>query len=127
MATVLIGSLVGTFGNSMMNVALPSIMDHYHIGLNLGVLIVTIYILLFSTLMPVCGRLGDMFGYKRIYLIGMAGVALWSVLAAFAPSIGWMIVFRALAGEGHQLTASPSAPAAHRVDAAACNAGTARS
>ena len=34
--TVLIGSLVGTFGNSMSNVALPSIMEHYGIGLNVG-------------------------------------------------------------------------------------------
>ncbi len=82
----------------MMNVALPSIMEHYHVGLNLGVWVVSIYVLLFSTLMPVCGRLGDMFGYKRIYLIGMGGVALWSALAVFAPSIGWLILFRALAG-----------------------------
>lgn len=98
LATVLIGSLVGTFGNSMMNVALPSIMEHYAIGLNIGVWVVTIYVLLFSTLMPVFGRLGDMLGYKRIYLIGMSGLVIWSVLGAFAPNIGWLIAFRALAG-----------------------------
>jgi EmrB/QacA subfamily drug resistance transporter len=98
LATVLIGSLVGTFGNSMMNVALPSMLEHYRIGLNVGVWIVTIYVLLFSTLMPVCGRLGDMLGYKRIYLVGMGGVALWTALAANAPSIGWLIAFRALSG-----------------------------
>ncbi|MGH2523165.1 MAG: MFS transporter, partial [Anaerolineales bacterium] len=98
LATVLIGSFVGTTGNSMMNVALPSLMQQYHVGLNVGVWIITIYVLLFSTLMPVCGWLGDMFGYKRIYLVGMAGIVVWSALAAVAPSIGWLIVFRALAG-----------------------------
>lgn len=98
LATVLIGSLVGTFGNSMMNVALPSIMQHYHVGLNVGVWVVTIYVLLFSTLMPVFGRLGDMLGYKRIYLLGMTGLVIWSALGALAPSIGWLIAFRALAG-----------------------------
>src|SRR5574341_434903 len=98
LATILIGTLVGTFGNSMSNVALPSIMKQYNIGLNVGVWVVTIYVLLFSTLMPVFGRLGDMLGYKRIYLIGMTGLVIWSALGALAPSIGWLIAFRALAG-----------------------------
>lgn len=107
LATVLTGSLVGTFGNSMSNVALPSIMEHYGIGLNVGVWIVTIYILLFSTLMPVFGRLGDMFGYKRIYLFGMIGLVASSALGAVAPSIGWMIFWRAVAG----LCNAPTLPA----------------
>ncbi len=98
LATVLIGSLVGTMGNSMANVALPSIMDHYGIGLNVGVWVVTIYVLLFSTLMPVFGRLGDMFGYKRIYLLGMVGLVIASAMAVAAPTIGWMIFWRAIAG-----------------------------
>ncbi len=98
LATVLIGSLVGTFSNSMSNVALPSILKHYHAGLNVGVWVVTIYVLLFSTLMPVFGRLGDMFGYKRIYLFGMVGLAVSSGLAALAPNIGWLIFFRAISG-----------------------------
>jgi EmrB/QacA subfamily drug resistance transporter len=107
LAVVLIGSLVGTFGNSMSNVALPSIMDHYGIGLDVGVWIVTIYVLLFSTLMPVFGRLGDMFGYKRIYLFGMVTLVISSSLAAVAPSIGWMIFWRAVAG----ISNAPTLPA----------------
>jgi EmrB/QacA subfamily drug resistance transporter len=90
--------MVGTTGNSMFNVALPSILEHYDIGLSTGVWVITIYVLLFSTLMPVFGKLGDMFGYKRIYLFGMVGLVLASIAGAFAPSIGWMIGFRALAG-----------------------------
>lgn len=98
LATVLIGSLTGTFGNSMANVALPSIMDHFGVGINVGVWVVTLYVLLFSTLMPVFGRLGDMFGYKRIYLFGMVGGVIAMTLTALAPNIPIMIVFRALAG-----------------------------
>jgi len=107
LATVLIGSLVGTFGNSMANVALPSIMDHYGIGLNVGVWVVTIYVLLFSTLMPVFGRLGDMFGYKRIYLLGMITLVFSSAMAVVAPTIGWMIFWRAVAG----ISNAPTLPA----------------
>src|SRR3972149_4780227 len=98
LATILIGTLVGTFGNSMANVALPSIMKQYNISLATGVWVVTIYVLLFSTLMPVFGRLGDMFGYKRIYLLGMVGLVSASALAVAAPTIGWMIFWRAVAG-----------------------------
>ncbi len=107
LATVLIGSLVGTFSNSMSNVALPSILKHYDADLKVGVWVVTLYVLLFSTLMPVFGRLGDMLGYKRIYLFGMLGLAVFSGLAAVAPSIGWLIFFRALSGIGN----APTLPA----------------
>src|SRR5574341_422356 len=98
LATILIGTLVGTFGNSMSNVALPSIMKQYNIGVTVGVWVVTIYVLLFSTLMPVFGRLGDMFGYRRMYMLAMSGLAVSMALSAVAPSVGWMIAFRGLAG-----------------------------
>ena len=75
LGAVLSGSLVGTLGNSLTPVALPAMMAHFDVGLDVGVWIVTIYIVLFSTLMPLFGRLGDMFGYKRIYLAAMFGGA----------------------------------------------------
>jgi EmrB/QacA subfamily drug resistance transporter len=98
LATVLIGSIVGTFSNSMAGVALPSIMQQFHIDLNLGVWVVSSYNLIFATLMPVFGRLEDMFGYKRISQIGMVGFVVCSVLAALSPSAGWLILFRVLCG-----------------------------
>jgi EmrB/QacA subfamily drug resistance transporter len=98
LATVLIGSLVGTLANSMAYVTVPAIMDEFKVSLNTAVWVVTIYVLLFSTLMPVCGRLGDMFGYKRIFLVGLSGMVITSALAATAPSIGWLIGWRALSG-----------------------------
>ncbi len=98
LATVLTGSLVGTLSNSMVNLAMPSMVEHYNVDLSMGVWVVTIYVLLFSTLMPFFGKLGDMFGYKRLYLFSMIGLVLASVACALAPSIGWLIFFRALAG-----------------------------
>ncbi len=98
LATVLTGSLVGTLSNSMVNLAVPSIVDHYQVSLSMGVWVVTIYVLLFSTLMPFFGKLGDMFGYKRLYMFSMVGLVLASVACALAPNIGWLIFFRALAG-----------------------------
>jgi EmrB/QacA subfamily drug resistance transporter len=98
LGTILIGTLVGTFGNSMTPVALPAIMDQYDIGLDVGVWVVSVYILLFSTPMPLFGKLGDMIGYKRMFVGAMAGLALAMFLSAFAPSAGWLIAFRVVAG-----------------------------
>lgn len=107
LGAVLSGSLVGTMGNSLTPVALPAMMQHFNIGIDVGVWIVTIYIVLFSTLMPLFGRLGDMFGYKRIYMAAMIGGAVFNGLCAVAPSVGWLIFFRVMAG----IANAPTLPA----------------
>jgi EmrB/QacA subfamily drug resistance transporter len=107
LGAVLSGSLVGTLGNSLTPVALPAMMDHFQIGIDVGVWIVTIYIVLFSTLMPLFGRLGDMFGYKRIYVAAMISGAVFNALCAVAPSVGWLIFFRVMAGVAN----APTLPA----------------
>lgn len=95
---VLIGTWVGTLGNSMMSVALPSMMEQYAVGVNLGVWVVSVYVLLVAVLMPIFGWLGDRYGYRRILVLGLAGQAVFSVGSALAPSFGVLILFRALQG-----------------------------
>lgn len=56
------------------------------------------YLLAFSVPLLVAGRLGDRFDPKRVYLAGMAGFGVASVLCGLAPSIEWLIVFRVLQG-----------------------------
>ncbi len=72
--TVLIGTWVGTLGNSMMAVALPSMLQQFQVGLNLGIWVISIYVLLVAVLMPIFGWLGDRYGYRRIYTLGLAPV-----------------------------------------------------
>lgn len=104
LATVLIGSLVGTLGNSMASVALPAIMDHFAVEISSATWVITIYILLVAVLMPAFGHLGDMYGYKRIYLTGLSLLVLSSALAALAPSFSSLVLFRALQGMGNATT-----------------------
>jgi EmrB/QacA subfamily drug resistance transporter len=96
--TLLIGTVTGTLGNSLVNVALPSIMDHYSVDVGTGIWAVTVYILLFAVTMPLFGRLGDKYGYKRLYLAGMGVFAVSSCLAPLAPSFPILIVFRVIQG-----------------------------
>jgi len=104
LAAVLTGTLVGTFGSSLVNVALPAIMEHFGVSISSAVWVQTIYILLVAVLMPLFGRLGDIHGYKRIYLAGMSLLAGASLLAALSPSFPLLVVARALQGIGNATT-----------------------
>ncbi len=104
LAAVLIGTLVGTFGSSLVNVALPAIMDHFAVEISSASWVITIYILLVAVLMPLFGHLGDMYGYKRIYIAGLSLLFLFSVLSAVAPFFLLLVFFRALQGIGNATT-----------------------
>ncbi|HUV74419.1 MAG TPA: MFS transporter, partial [Anaerolineae bacterium] len=101
LGALLIGTATGTLGNSLVNVALPTIMDHFAVDVATGIWPVTVYILFFAVTMPLFGRLGDMYGYKRAYLIGMSVFAASSLLASFVQSYPSLILLRAIQGIGN--------------------------
>jgi len=104
LAAVLSGTLVGTFGSSLVNVALPSIMGDLGVTISSAVWIQSVFILMVAVLMPLFGRVGDMRGYKRIYLGGMGLLAGASLLAALTHSFPLLVVARALQGVGNATT-----------------------
>jgi len=61
-------------------------------------LVISIQLLSTVVFVPVIGRLGDVFGHRRMLVIAVAGTALGGVLAAAAPSFGVMLLGRALQG-----------------------------
>ncbi len=88
---------------SIVNVALP------HIGQDLGAPVwglqwtVTAYLLPLAALVLLGGSLGDRFGRRRVFLIGVGWFAIASALCGFAPGIGWLVGARALQGVGSAL------------------------
>ena len=90
--------LLVSVDNTVLSFALPSI------ALELGpssaqqLWIIDAYPLVLAGLLVTMGTLGDRFGRRRMLLIGATGFAAVSVLAAFAPSAGWLIVARAAMG-----------------------------
>jgi EmrB/QacA subfamily drug resistance transporter len=88
----------------MANVALPVIMDHFAVEISSATWVITIYILMVAVLMPILGRLGDMYGYKRIYITGLSLLVLSSILAALSPSFPFLVFSRALQGIGNATT-----------------------
>jgi EmrB/QacA subfamily drug resistance transporter len=101
-ATTLASSTTFLLGAAV-NIALPSIQSYF--GANISGLewVTNAQLLFLATLLLIGGTLGDYFGRKRIFVIGMSVFTLASILAGFAPSLGWLIAFQSTQGIGSAL------------------------
>ncbi len=86
--------------NTVVNVALPSIQDDLGASLSGLEWTVNAYTLAFAVLLVTGGRLGDIFGRRRVFLCGVVVFALSSAAIGLAPSQGWLVVGRAVQGLG---------------------------
>ena len=62
--------------------------------------VVTAYLLAFTAFMPLFGRLADMYGYPRLYLVGLGIFAVGSVLVALSPTVEYLIGARVIQAIG---------------------------
>src|ERR1700761_4941500 len=96
-ATIL-GSTVVFLDGTIVNVALPSIGRELSAGLAGQQWVVEAYMLTMVSLLLVGGSLGDQFGRRRLFVIGLVAFGACSILCALAPSEGFLIGARALQG-----------------------------
>ena len=80
------------------NVALPAITSHFRLALTDVQWLVICYVLVYGSLMLVCGKLGDLFGHRLIFRIGLGVSALGCAACAMAPD--WPLFLWARAGQG---------------------------
>jgi EmrB/QacA subfamily drug resistance transporter len=102
LATVL-GSSMAFLDSTVVNVALPTIGRQFHASLGGLQWVVTGYLLTLAGLILLGGALGDRFGRRRVFLIGVIWFALASVLCGAAPNIGVLIAARVVQGAGGAL------------------------
>jgi len=98
LATVMLGSIMGPIDASVVNVVLPTIAGVFGTGMPTAQWVPMIYLLMISSLLLTYGRLGDMHGYRIVYLSGLAGFAVSSALCGISTSIGMLIAARAVQG-----------------------------
>src|SRR6186997_185126 len=98
LAAAIMGSFVAGLDASVVNVALPSIRADLGGGLAGQQWVSNAYLLTLGSLILVAGSLGDLYGERRIFSIGVGGFGAVSVLCALAPSIEVLIAGRALQG-----------------------------
>ncbi len=80
------------------NVALPAITGHFRLALADVQWLVVCYVLVYGSLMLVCGKLGDLFGHRRIFRTGLVLSAIGCAACALAPD--WPLFLWARAGQG---------------------------
>jgi len=86
--------------NTVVNVSLPSIQRDLHASLSALEWTVNAYTLTFAVLMVTGGRLGDIFGRRRMFLFGVVAFGIASAAIGFAPNDTMLVAFRALQGIG---------------------------
>jgi EmrB/QacA subfamily drug resistance transporter len=94
------GALMIVLDTTIVNVALPSIRASLGFSEVSLAWVVNAYLLTFGGFLLLGGRLGDLYGYRRIFLIGLTLFTLASLACGFATTQGFLIVARAIQGFG---------------------------
>jgi len=98
LVVVSIAQLMVVLDATVVNIALPSAQADLGFGDSQRQWIVTAYALAFGSLLLLGGRVGDLVGRKRIFLIALVAFALASALGGAAPSFGVLVAARAIQG-----------------------------
>lgn len=99
LATVL-GTAMASIDATVVGIALPTIGRDFSAGLTTLQWVITAYTLTLAGLLLFAGALGDKYGRKRIFLVGVVWFALASLLCAIAPDAPFLIAARAVQGIG---------------------------
>src|SRR5689334_20471269 len=99
MLAVLLVMLLGSLDQNIVGTAMPRIIGEFH-GVDRYTWVTTAYMLTSTVMVPIYGKLSDLFGRKRIFLTGVVLFLAGSALCGAAQSMNQLIVFRAFQGLG---------------------------
>ncbi len=109
LAVASLGGFLVNFLSSAVNVALPLIEAEFHVSaVTLGWISLSYILVAGATLLP-AGRVADMYGRMRLYMVGMGLFTVLSLASAFAPSATALLVLRAVHGIALGIGSSTSA------------------
>ena len=94
----ILGSGIALLDATVVNVALPAIEDDVGGGLAGQQWVVNAYLLTLGSLILIGGSLGDLYGERKVFALGVGGFGVASVLCALAPTIELLVAARALQG-----------------------------
>lgn len=98
-AGVIVVIFLYAIDGTIVSIAMPTVVARLG-GLDLYSWVFSIYMLTSALATPLCGKLSDLFGRRRLILIGIAIFTLGSALCGSAQSMGQLVVFRAIQGIG---------------------------
>ncbi|GGU65301.1 MFS transporter [Streptomyces albospinus] len=86
--------------NTIVNVALPDIRAQFHPSVSGLQWIVDSYLITLASLLILSGSMGDRFGRRRVFEVGLVTFALGSLLSSLAPATEWLVGFRIVQAVG---------------------------
>ena len=104
----LTGVACSSFTITVLSAALATIADDLDSSVSVVTWVIAGPLLAFAVFTPMAGKLGDLHGHRRMYLIGFAGAAVFSLLTALASSAAMLIGLR-IAAQGFAASTGPSA------------------
>src|SRR5437763_15500285 len=102
-AATVLGSGMAALDATVVGIALPAIGRDFHAGIAGLQWVVNAYTLTLAGLLLLGGTLGDSYGRRKVFVIGVVWFALASLLCGVAPTAGVLIAARALQGVGGAL------------------------
>lgn len=106
LALISLGALVSSLAVSSINVSLPLIAGDLHTSTGLASASVIAYLLVLSGLFLFFGKLGDVWGYRRVFLAGSCVFALGSLLCGLSVTVNQLILFRIIQAVGAAMITS---------------------
>ena len=103
LAATILGSSLAFIDGTVVNVALPALQSALHAGLADVQWVMESYALFLAALLLIGGSLGDLYGRRRIFAVGVAIFSVASAWCGLAPNIRQLIVARAIQGIGGAL------------------------
>jgi EmrB/QacA subfamily drug resistance transporter len=103
LSVLCLGFFMILLDTTIVNIAIPAISDKLHASLSDILWVLNAYILVYAVLLITAGRLGDLYGPKQLFLIGLAVFTASSAACGFAQNPTQLIVFRVIQGLGGAL------------------------
>jgi len=99
----LLGIFIGAMDNGIVSPAREIIQNGFGINQNIGIWMITIYTLTFAIAMPIVSKLSDKFGYRKIYIFGIATFGIGSLLcglSSFTNNFTYFLIARVIQAIG---------------------------
>jgi EmrB/QacA subfamily drug resistance transporter len=103
LAALCLGFFMILLDTTIVNIAIPQMSEHLNASLSEILWIINAYVLTYAVLLITAGRLGDLYGPKQLFLVGLVIFTAASAACGFAQSPAQLIVFRVIQGVGGAL------------------------
>src|SRR2546430_2560221 len=100
LSVLCLGFFMILLDTTIVNIAIPAMSEGLHAELSDILWIINAYILVYAVLLITAGRLGDLYGPKQLFQVGLVIFTLASVACGFAQNPTQLIIFRVVQGVG---------------------------